>query len=458
MKTLGSIILMMLLAITASIAQDKGVKFEETLTLQQLKEKAKTENKYIFIDVMATWCVPCKQMDKEVYTAENVGTVMNSKFISVKAQIDKGANDSEHTKNWYATAEELSKEYKIMALPTYLFFSPDGNIVHKGTGYLAPDDFLKLANNALNPNEQFYSKYTNAVNNYRKGDKNFDIMPALIATADDMGHVKLRDSLINDYMYNYLFKKSDDELFTKANMEFISRNAGRLTSKDRFFKLMYADKVKHALADSVLGMPGWAASVVKVVIYNEEINDHIYKDGKIINLNPNWKAIQATISKKYNPTLAEKYVLSTQIGFYKTQKDWKKYAAVFDQNLKKFPPKPNKAGQRNLPESFEVNAAAWEIFLKSNEKWLLEKALSWSEQSLKFDEEPNVQYYDTKSNLLYKLGRVEEAIATEEFAIAQDRAFVEKYYKLKKGFFEDPYKATIEKMKKGEPTWGEGVQ
>ncbi len=146
------------------------------------------------------------------------------------------------------------------------------------------------------------------------------------------------------------------------------------------------------------------------------------------------------------------------MGYYKTQKDWKKYAAAFDQNLKKFPPKPLKAGQRNLPESWEVNTAAWDIFLTSDEKWLLEKALSWSEQSLKFDEEPSVQYYDTKANLQYKLGRVKEAIATEEFAIAQDRAFVSKYYKRDKGFFEDAYRATIEKMKKGEPTWGPGVK
>lgn len=41
-------------------AQDTGIHFEHTLTWQQVQEKAKAENKYIFIDCFTTWCGPCK--------------------------------------------------------------------------------------------------------------------------------------------------------------------------------------------------------------------------------------------------------------------------------------------------------------------------------------------------------------------------------------------------------------
>jgi thiol:disulfide interchange protein len=44
----------------------KGIRFEHGLSWAQVKEKAKAENKYIFMDCYATWCGPCKAMDKNV--------------------------------------------------------------------------------------------------------------------------------------------------------------------------------------------------------------------------------------------------------------------------------------------------------------------------------------------------------------------------------------------------------
>jgi thiol:disulfide interchange protein len=48
------------------IDTSKGINFENNLSWEQVKEKAKAENKYIFVDCYATWCGPCKAMDKEV--------------------------------------------------------------------------------------------------------------------------------------------------------------------------------------------------------------------------------------------------------------------------------------------------------------------------------------------------------------------------------------------------------
>ncbi len=63
-----------------------GIKFQSGLNWEQVKEKARNENRYIFIDCYATWCGPCKKMDKEVYTSENVGNIFNKNFISIKLQ------------------------------------------------------------------------------------------------------------------------------------------------------------------------------------------------------------------------------------------------------------------------------------------------------------------------------------------------------------------------------------
>ncbi len=75
--------------INYALSHAQGIKFEENLSWQQLLDKAKVTNKYIFVDCYATWCGPCKMMDKDVYTSGKVGYLFNEHFISVKVQMDK---------------------------------------------------------------------------------------------------------------------------------------------------------------------------------------------------------------------------------------------------------------------------------------------------------------------------------------------------------------------------------
>ena len=57
-------------------------------------------------------------------------------------------------------------------------------------------------------------------------------------------------------------------------------------------------------------------------------------------------------------------------------------------------------------------------------------------------------YVDTYANLLYKVGRTAEAMKWEEFAIEKANERGEQG----KDFLE-VYKDTLDKMRKGEPTW-----
>ena len=68
---------------------EEGIKFfegtwEEALTL------AKKEHKIIFVDAYTTWCGPCKQMAKDVFTQKEVGDFYNKSFINVKLDMEKG--------------------------------------------------------------------------------------------------------------------------------------------------------------------------------------------------------------------------------------------------------------------------------------------------------------------------------------------------------------------------------
>src|ERR1700744_3577399 len=100
-------------------AQETGIKFENDKSWQKIKDEARAEHKYIFVDCYATWCGPCKEMDHDVYSSPAVGDSVNRHFISVKVQFDTSHNDSEFIKQWYADASRLVKENHIDGFPTF---------------------------------------------------------------------------------------------------------------------------------------------------------------------------------------------------------------------------------------------------------------------------------------------------------------------------------------------------
>ena len=128
-----------------------------------------------------------------------------------------------------------------------------------------------------------------------------------------------------------------------------------------------------------------------------------------------------------------------------------------------YPPTPNgyKFATKTMLGNFfqrddwNLNAAAWDVFLYCMNKSILKMALRWSNVSILVagtDNEINPidQYIDTKANLLYKIGKIKEAIVTEEKAYEILNSNAEK--KGIKGSGKS-YLATLETMKRGKPTW-----
>ncbi|MEO9022872.1 MAG: thioredoxin family protein [Ginsengibacter sp.] len=99
--------------------------------------KAKSEHKLVFLDAYTTWCRPCIQMAKDVFTLDKVADFYNKNFVNVSMDMDKGEGPS------------IVKQYKISAYPDFLFIDGDGHLVHRGGGYQEAPEFINLGKSAV---------------------------------------------------------------------------------------------------------------------------------------------------------------------------------------------------------------------------------------------------------------------------------------------------------------------
>lgn len=105
---------------------------------QKAIAEAKAQNKLVFVDAYASWCGPCKVMDKKVFSDKNVAAYFNEHFINVKVMVEDARS---------ATPEgaKFSQTYEFDAYPTMFFLDGDGKVVKKIIGY---HDARQLINQA----------------------------------------------------------------------------------------------------------------------------------------------------------------------------------------------------------------------------------------------------------------------------------------------------------------------
>ena len=420
----------------SSIAQSSdpypaGIKWANYLTWEQIQQKALQDNKYIFVDCYSTWCGPCKWMDQKVYPNDTVGDFLNSNFISVRVQLDTTKRDNEEIKSWYKTAATLSKKYSIVAMPTFLFFSPQGELLHKAIGSLNVAQFVYLAKEALDSSKQYYP----LLKKYRSGIFTYKDMPELARTSKRLNDDNTAYDIAARYIHGYLDQLTEDSFISKGNLKFILDFRNILNSGDRVFSFCLNKPQKIDVAT----YRGASQRLADYIITKEEVQP-IVEAAKSENAIPNWQNIYSNINSKYGAEYAYRDVLYAKPGFYKHKKDWNNYTNFLIELVQQVDMKKvsGPTGANYL------NDQAWEIFLHTDKNKELEKALSWCDLSLKLmgskDSVSIAGIMDTKANLLYKLGRTKEALILERKATSMDS----KNKDIQEAFF---------KMKEGKATW-----
>lgn len=116
---------------------ESAFSFHTDAELGEILDLAKEDNKVVFVDIYAEWCLPCKLMDEEVFSDQKLGEYFRDNFISYKVDAEKD------------NGPDLVLLYDIRAYPTLLFLDHNGRILVRKLGAAFHTEMYRLAEEAL---------------------------------------------------------------------------------------------------------------------------------------------------------------------------------------------------------------------------------------------------------------------------------------------------------------------
>ena len=91
--------------------QSEPANFQRT-TYAEALAKARSEERLMFLDFYTDWCYWCKVLDRKVYTDTAVAHLLNTKFVSLKIDAEKGEGPA------------LDDRLNVSGYPTVILLDP----------------------------------------------------------------------------------------------------------------------------------------------------------------------------------------------------------------------------------------------------------------------------------------------------------------------------------------------
>ena len=111
------------------------VEFKQVKSEAELQQALAENNKsLVMLDLYADWCVACKEFEKETFSDPRVQKTFGDTLL---LQVDMTKNSEEN--------RALMTKYKVLGLPTILFFNQDGKEIEgsRVNGFMSPVEFLQ---------------------------------------------------------------------------------------------------------------------------------------------------------------------------------------------------------------------------------------------------------------------------------------------------------------------------
>lgn len=348
--------------------EGEGMNFVE-MPFDELLAQAKEENKIIFIDAYTTWCGPCKMMAAKVFPEAKVGEVYNERFINAKFDMEKGEGPA------------LAQRYSVMAYPTYLFVDGNGDIVHKGIGYIPQEEFLALADAAIGENSLGIMN-----KRYDGGDRSGEFLAAYSQVLTDVYEQEKAGSVSGEYL------EMQEDWSSPETMELLIANPGELGGKRMNYLVENSDK-----AMELAGASNFVMTMQRVII------THYMTENSVREL----PAVDDVVGlyEKYGGAMAPRLLAHYTMLYAEQVQDNDSYVPAAVAYYTTY----------GSDSAMELNGVAWMIFESSDNEDHLQQALNWAKMSVEM--EPAYANMDTLAWLYHKTGDKKMAKSTAMKAI-----------------------------------------
>jgi len=357
---------------------NEGMNFVEK-PFEVLLAQAQKENKVIFIDAYTTWCGPCKMMAAKVFPDAKVGEVYNERFINAKFDMEKGEGLA------------MAKRYSVMVYPTYLFVDGNGDIVHKGIGYIPQEDFLALADAAIGENSLGVMN-----KRYDGGDRSAEFLVAYSQVLTGVYEQEKAGKVLVEYL------DVQEDWSDPATMELLIANPGELGSKRMNYLVANADK-----AIEIAGASSFVMTMQQAIVRHYMAENNRSDLPEVADI--------ASTYETYAGAMAPRLLAHYTMLHAEQMKDNEAYVSASLAYYTTY----------GSDSAMELNSVAWTIFESSDNKDHLQQALIWAKTSVEMD--PGYANMDTLAWLYHKTGNKKMAKETALKAIELAKATGQDY-------------------------------
>ena len=269
------------------VVQAQGIEFFHG-TWPEALEKAKTEEKIIFVDAFASWCGPCKKMASQTFPDPKVGDYFNANFINMKIDMEKPEN------------AEFAEKYPVGSYPTLMFIDATGKIVMKEVGAKTVDQLIQTGQKAMGKND----KSVDYEKKYNEGSRDPQLMFDYVRALNASGKPSLK--ITNEYL------NTQKDLTSEFNLKFILE--GAVDADSRVFDLLmkYQKEITKTAGDLAV------ATRIEKACRNTLRKAIEFKNEALL------EETKAKM-KSALPEKADNFALTADMDYYHATKDVKKY-------------------------------------------------------------------------------------------------------------------------------------